>query len=881
MKVFLLKNFKLQKQLLLLFLSLSIFIKSQETTIKGNITNQENRGIQSASVSILDENGEFLGYSFTDHYGNYSISFDNSKVKIINIKISCLGYHKITKVISSSIQIQNFTLEEKVESIKEVVLESKRKIIVSQDTTRIKISGFENKTEQTIEDILKKLPGIEITKEGAIKAHGKVINKLLIEGEDIFDKNYKLLSKNLDAKVLDEVQIIDNFEENPILKKINNSDKVALNLKLKKGLNNVWFGNTTLGSAVFPENLWKENINLGLIKKKIKLFYFGDYNNLGEKATDIIASNIIEKSTFGDDRYEYKAKSLYNITNNEVQFFSKTQSNFNKASLNSLSFASKLKNNLSMRGLVYLTKDNQNQNSSTFTKYNLENNPVIFTEDNFYINKKTLASTEIELKYFPNEKNYITNLFIFKNNPNKTVNNLLFNNDIINQNSNSENYTINNHLNHTFKLAEKIILNNYFYVGNDRINETSTISSPFLNSFLNLNKNQIVNQSADNKLFYIGNKSKVITKFRKIDLINAIQFEYSREQFKNDFITNNMIIDNYQNNINLKIFNLFQDNTLRYNFSKKIDLSANLNFQNSKFNYSSFSGTLFLFNPSIYFNIKKTGYGNFSLSFSENNSLPDINQITTNFQLTDYHSFFKGTPFKKSLKNQITSFNYSYYNDLKRFSINASIFYSNLKSIFNTTTNLTDNFNFNSYIQSKGSESYNFNFSFVNYIRKLKLASKLEISNNWITSPLNVNSSEFSNAKNYSNSIKYSATTYFKSKINLDFGFNYNYFQSSFQGIKISNSTKDVFFNVIYKISKTILMESNNSFYYVNNQGYSFNNIIVNFNPIESRFSYRIVFNNIYNENEYTYITISNYAYNKSSINLVPRYLLCSVKYRF
>ena len=123
MKVFLLKNFKLQKQLLLLFLSLSIFIKSQETTIKGNITNQENRGIQSASVSILDENGEFLGYSFTDHYGNYSISFDNSKVKIINIKISCLGYHKITKVISSSIQIQNFTLEEKIESIKEVVLE--------------------------------------------------------------------------------------------------------------------------------------------------------------------------------------------------------------------------------------------------------------------------------------------------------------------------------------------------------------------------------------------------------------------------------------------------------------------------------------------------------------------------------------------------------------------------------------------------------------------------------------------------------------------------------------------------------------------------------------------------------------------------------------
>lgn len=871
----------MQKLLKTIIFFYSFFSFSQEIIVKGYIKDQQNRSIQNASVSLLDENDDVLGYDFTNENGLYTITFDKQNYDKIKVEISCLGYQKIKSSIALKNQNLNFTLEEKNIVLEEVVIETERKVRINQDTTYIKVASFGNKTEQTVEDILKKLPGIEVTKDGSIKAHGKTIDKLLIEGEDIFDKNYKMLSKNLDAKVLDEVQIIDNFEDNPVFKKLNNSDKVALNLKLKKGLNNVWFGNVTLGSGIISENRWKENINLGLIKKKIKLFYFGDYNNLGEKATDIVASNIIEKSTFGDDSFEYKAKSLYNIANNEIQFFSKTQSIFNKAFLNSLSFTSKLKKNLSVRGVVYLANDEQNQNSSTITKYNLENNLISFTEDNFYVNKKTLASTEIELKYSPNDKNYITNLFIFKNNPYKTANNLLFNTDIINQSSNAENYSIYNHFNHTFQLTEKTVLNNYFYIGNDKINENSKVSSPFLNSFLSLDTNQIINQNANNKLFYIGNKSKAISKFRKIDLTNTVQFEYSNEQFKNDFIANNQTIVTYQSHTNLKIINLFQENTMRYNFSSKIDLTANLNLQNSQFNTNTFSKNQFLINPSIYFNIKKTGFGNFSLSFSENNSLPEINQLTSNYQLTDYRSFLIGTTLQKPLKNQSTGINYSYYNDEKRFSINTNIFYSNSKSIFNTSSNLTSDFNFNSYIQTKGSESYNFNFSLVNYSRKLKLASKIESLNNWITSPLNVNSTEFSNAKNYNNSIKYSATTYFKSNINFDFGFSYNYFQSNFQGIKTTNTTKEAFLNINYNVSKTILAESNNSLYNVNNQNYSFNNLVLSYTPIESKFSYRLMLNNLVNENQYISILINNYNYYQSIIQLVPRYLLGTVKYRF
>ncbi len=871
----------MKKQIILFLFFFTFSSFSQEVIIKGKISDYQNRGIQSASVLLLDETEDVLGYAFTDEDGNYSVSIQKPKNTEMTIEISCLGYHKISKLIEYSEQNQNYKLEEKTETIQEVVIESGKKIRIDQDTTFIKVASFGNKTEQTIEDILKKLPGIEVTADGTIKAHGKTIDKLLIEGEDMFDKNYKLLSKNLDAKVLDEVQIIDSFEDNPVLKKLNNSDKVALNLKLKKGLTNVWFGNATLGSGVFSENRWKESLNLGLLKKKIKVFYFGDYNNLGEKATDLINENVIDKYSFGNDKFEYKAKSLFNIANNEVQFFSKTQSTFNTAFLNSLSITSKLKKNLSFRGVVYVANDNLNQKSTSLTKYNLQNNPITFTENNFYTNKKTLASSEIEIKYTPNDKNYITNQFVFKNNPNKTVNNLLFNSDQINQSTNSENYTFYNHFNHTYQVSDNKVLNNYFYIGNDKISEYSTILSPFLNAFLSVNSNSIVSQNANNKLFYIGNKSKLISKFRKIDLTNSIQIEQSKEQFKNTFIANNQNIVTYQNNSSLKLINLFQDNTLRYNFSKKIDLTTNLNFQNTNLLNNTISENIFIINPSIFLNIKKTGFGNFSLSYSANNTLPEINQLTNNFQLTDYRSFSQGILYQKPFKNVISTFSYNYYNDEKRFSINTNVFHNYSKSEINNINNLTNDFSFNSNIQGKGSESYNFNFSVVNYSRKLKLASKVETLNSWITSPINVNSNEFLNSKTYINSIKYSGTTYFKIPINFDFGFSYNYFQSNFQSIETNNSTKDAFLNINYKISKTILAESNNSLYFVNNQKYSFNNITINYTPVESRFSYRLIFNNLINENEYTSISISNYSYYKSVIQLVPRYILGTVKYRF
>ena len=697
----------------------------------------------------------------------------------------------------------------------------------------------------------------------------------------MFDKNYKLLSKNLDAKVLDAVQIIDGFEDNPILKKLSNSDKVALNIKLKKNKQNIWFGNITAGAGVISENRWKEGINLGLLRKKIKLFYLADYNNSGEKATDQLTTALSENNTFGEDRYEKTAKSLFSINSGENNMFSKSQSIFNNAFFNSLSFTTKIKPSLTLRGVGYFSNDNQIQNTVAESQLNIDAIPIIFNENNNYNSKKTMSSGEFELKYYPNENNYFTNTLIYKNNPNRINDNLLFNNDKITLNSRNINQTFYNHFNHTYSLSENKVLSNYLYVGNDMNVENSKINSPFLNQFLSTNPNAVINQKANNSINYFGGKTKLISRFKKLEHTIALQYEVNKEVFKNNFLVNNISNQTYENNTVLKQNILSIETAFRYNFTKKIDFTASLIYSYTMFKNNLINNNINLLNPNVSVNFKKTGFGNFTLSYISNNSLPEINFLTQNAQLTDYRSFYSGTNYSKPLKMDTFLFSHSLFDDINRFSINTDLSYNKTHSIYTTQSTFTNNFNFNNYVLNDGGKTYNGNFNIINYFRIIKLATKLETSQNWNVTPVNANNLKFIDLKAYSSSYKFSATTYFKLAINFDFGVAYNFNSSDFNAIKTQNVIKDAFMNINYKITKTWLAELNSTFYELRDANYSFINAVINYTPKESRFSYRLVFNNITNENEFTLITLNNFTTYKSSIALVPRFLLFTIKYRF
>ena len=870
----------MQKKILfyLIFQTLAF---AQQTKISGFIDDNLNRGIESASVLILDESKNTLAYTFTKNSGYFELTVLKPDANLYLVA-SSLGFYKQTMPLDFKTKNDSnitIVLKESTETLKEVIIDTNP---VKGDTTSFKTSKFINQTEQTVEDVLKKIPGIEVQKDGSIKAHGKFINKLLIEGEDVLDKNYKVLSRNLDAKVLDVVQILDNYEDNPIFKRIfNSSDKVAINLKLKKDKKNIWFGNLNVGAGVLSDNRWKESLNVGLIRKKIKLFYFADYNNLGEKSTDLITENSNENSYFTDERFEKTTKSLFAINSNENATFSKSQSVFNEALLNSISFTTKLQPNFLVRGVGFFTNDNQNQNSFSQTSYTISDNPITTVENSNYKNSKTLASIELEFKYYPNKKNYFTNLFIYKNNPTSIFNSLQYNDSQINQGSTLKNQIIFNHLHHTFTFGKNKVINNYFYFGNDKGNHQNAIASPLLNNYLSGNDNGIVNQNFKKELLYFGVKSKYISRFKKLDHLIDLNFENNTETNKNNFLVNGNANANFENNIKLTQSILNVGNTFRYNFNEKIVLSASLNYANTNFNVDENKNNISLLNPKIVLNIYKSVLGSFSFLYSKNSTLPEINALIKNPNLTNYRSFSKGFNYLKPFENDIFSFTHSLLNDKKRFAVNTSLVYSNLKTIAGTENTIDQNFIFSSYILTKGGKNYNGNFDYINYIRRLKTSFKIETNQNLSTSLINVNSNTFVDLKNYSSLYKFTCNTFLTSPFNFNFGFTLNYSKSFYNQIISKNNTQEAFFNINYNLKDVFVAEFNSTLYKINGNNYSFLNAVLNYNPKQSKLSYRMIFNNLINQNEFTTRSIDNYSLNKSTINLVPRYVLLNCKYRF
>ena len=169
-------------------------------------------------------------------------------------------------------------------TLDEINIVSKMPVVIKGDTIIYNADSFKNGSERKLEDILKKIPGMEVNDAGEIEVEGKVVEKVMIDGKEFFSGDTKLATKNIPSNAVDKIQVLRNYGDVSQLSGVqDNQDRVALNIKLKKGKKNFWFGDVTAGIGDSP--------NTGLYLFQPKLFYYtpkytinviGDINNLGD-----------------------------------------------------------------------------------------------------------------------------------------------------------------------------------------------------------------------------------------------------------------------------------------------------------------------------------------------------------------------------------------------------------------------------------------------------------------------------------------------------------------------------------------------------------------------------------------------------------------------
>lgn len=259
-----------------LFLLIPIRVLSQ-TEISGKITDEE--GVTLSHVHILIQSkldGKIYGYAFSNQEGVYSISLPKEKENIYMI-FKLLGFKDKSFLLADLKSPFNVSLAISEELLSEVTITPKG-IRQKGDTTEYLLNVFTDGTEVKVEDVLKKLPGLRVDDDGNITFKGKSIQKINLDGADLFDRNYKIASRNIPAGYISTVQAIEHYHENKLLKDAEHSDEIILNLNFREDIA-TWkpFGNTQIGGGY--KYKYQLDNQLFSFTKRLKFYDILDINN--------------------------------------------------------------------------------------------------------------------------------------------------------------------------------------------------------------------------------------------------------------------------------------------------------------------------------------------------------------------------------------------------------------------------------------------------------------------------------------------------------------------------------------------------------------------------------------------------------------------------
>jgi hypothetical protein len=252
--------------LIVLFLFLFPTFSFPQSLIQGIVCDEKKEPIEGVVISVLDSQSSMIGYDISDHAGKYSIKVELD-IRQLRLGASAMGYEVFSIDINNESQTKNITLKTKDFQLKELVVKSDR-IWKRNDTLVYSVEAFKNAQDRTIADLLRKLPGVEVSESGAIKYQGESINKFYIEGMDLMESKYGLATNNLPVDAVQNVEVIESHQPIKSLTETVFSDKAAINLKLKNGKMGRPIGNIIAGTGVEDRGwLWLLNI-LGLQANK-------------------------------------------------------------------------------------------------------------------------------------------------------------------------------------------------------------------------------------------------------------------------------------------------------------------------------------------------------------------------------------------------------------------------------------------------------------------------------------------------------------------------------------------------------------------------------------------------------------------------------------
>ena len=224
------------------------------------ISDSDSEPLPGATVLLVSASGKHLAYCISGSEGQFS--FKSTPNGATQISVSLMSYATEQIPLRGASFPLTIRLREEAFQLKEVAVQAKS-IIADGDTVTYLVSAFAQKSDRSIGDVLKRMPGLQVESSGKVLYQGKEINRFYIEGQDLLGSKYGVATKGVSPDDIGAVEVMENHQPMQVLQGISLSDQAALNLKLKEGRKSAWLIHGSAGGGYMRsplQGLWQGDV---------------------------------------------------------------------------------------------------------------------------------------------------------------------------------------------------------------------------------------------------------------------------------------------------------------------------------------------------------------------------------------------------------------------------------------------------------------------------------------------------------------------------------------------------------------------------------------------------------------------------------------------
>ena len=648
--------------LFLILFSLPAFAQRGGVDITGTVVEEgSNEPIEQATVRLLNvKDSTMIGGVASSRNGNFMLK--GIKAGSYLLHVSFVGFDPLYQPLritgkTNPVNVGKLALSDGAIQLGEAVVIGKApEVVVRNDTVEYNADSYKTTEGAVLEDLLKKMPGVEVDSEGKITVNGKEIKKVLIDGKEFFSDDPKVASKNLPTKLIEKVQVLDRLSDMARMTGFDDGEEeTVINLTVKPGMKQGWFGNAFAGYG--SKDRYEGNAMVNRFINNDQVTFMGGLNNTNNMGFSDIASNMF--SGMGGRRGGRGGGAGNGITSS------------GNAGLN---FSKEFNSKMTLGGNVRYSHSDNDAYSNTKRTNILKDSASVYNETNFNNTKSDNIGADFRMEWKPDTATQIIfqPSFTYSNSHNREASNfntLTSLGDTVNIGesdylSDGEGYKVNARLEFSRRLNDegRVFSGSLTGGGNDSYNKGINYSNTEYQQTITNEQNEVIDQRFryDNKGF---NYRAYLSWVEPIGHNNFIQATYSFSQNKQESLKNSYtreengeeynVLDtayskSYRNNfINQEASLAFKAVGAKYDYTLGMNLapshSVSENFVGDT-TLSKLTRNVLNLSPMVRFNYRFDKRTNLRINYRGRTTQPTMTQLQPVADISDPLNTITGNP---------------------------------------------------------------------------------------------------------------------------------------------------------------------------------------------------------------------------------------------